>query len=195
MALRRTGSAGRAGGSGAAGRALLLFPALLALLASLPAGARAAEPDAVLAGSGIRYPGGFDADTVGEVRGRASGTVVPGSGPVRFRVDTDRESYHILASPPWYWKDLRVDLPDGSEVRVRGSKTLGKDMALYVVAQEVQLLPSGKSWRFRDESGYPLWKGRQGGAAAGSGMGGASPMRRGGGGFGGGFGGPGGRRR
>ena len=185
----------KAGGSGAAGRALLLIPALMALLVCLPAGARAAEPDTVLAGSGIRYPEGFDADTVGEVRGRVSGTEVPGSGPVRFRLATDRESYNILASPAWYWKDLRVELPDGSEVRVRGSKTLGKDMALYVVAQEVQLIPSGKSWLFRNADGHPLWKGRQGGPAAGSGMGGASPMRRGGGGIGGGFGGPGGRRR
>jgi hypothetical protein len=195
MALRRTGSVKSAGGGRAAGRALLLVPALLALLVCLPAGARGEEPDAVLPGSGIRYPGGFDADTVGEVRGRVSGTEVPGSGPVRFLVDTGGERYNVLASPPWYWKDLRVDLPDGSEVRVLGSKTLGRDMALYVVAQEVQILPSGKSWRFRDTDGFPLWKGRQGGPASGSGVGGASPMRRGGGGIGGGFGGPGGRRR
>lgn len=195
MALRRTGSAGRTGGSGAAVRALLLFPAFLALILSFPAGAHAADPDTVLAGSGIRYPGGFDPDTVGEIRGRVSGSSTPDEGPVSFRLSTGQESYIILASPPWYWKDIKVDLPDGFEARVRGSKTLGKDMALYVIAQEVQLLSSGKTWSFRDGDGYPLWKGRQG-VAAGSGMGGASPMRRGGGGgIGGGPGGPGGRRR
>jgi hypothetical protein len=182
-----------AGRGGAAWRAPLLIPALLALFLAFPAGAHSEEPDAVLAGSGIQYPGGFDADTVGEVRGRVSDSSIPGDGPVRFRVNTGRENYTVLASPPWYWKDLRVDLPDGSEVRIRGSKTLGKDMALYVVAQEVQLLPSGKRWVFRDGNGYPLWQGRKG-VAAGSGMGGVSPMRRGGG-IGGGPGGPGGRRR
>ncbi|MEW6719546.1 MAG: hypothetical protein AB1346_03760 [Thermodesulfobacteriota bacterium] len=181
------------GRSGAA-LAPLLVPALLALLLGFPSAARAAEADTVLAGSGIQYPGGFDPDTVGEVRGRISDSFIPGDGPVRFRVDTGRERYTVLASPPWYWKDVRVDLPDGSEVRVRGSKTLGKDMSLYVVAQEVELLSSGKSWVFRDGDGHPLWKGRKG-VAVGSGMGGASPMRRGGGGSGGGPGGPGGRRR
>ena len=195
MALRRTGSAGMTGGSGAAVRALLLFPAFLALILSFPAGARASDSDTVLAGSGIQYPGGFDPDTVGEIRGRASGYSTPDKGPVFFRLSTERESYTVLASPPWYWKDMKADLPDGSDVRVRGSKTLGKDMVLYVIAQEVQLLPSGKSWVFRDGDGYPLWKGRKG-VATGSGMGGASPMRRGGGGgVGGGPGGPGGRRR
>jgi len=191
MALRRTGSTEMTGGSRAAVRALLLF---LALILSFPAGVHAADPDTVLAGSGIRYPGGFDPDTVGEIRGRASGYSTPDEGPVFFRLSTERENYTVLASPPWYWKDIKADLPDGSDVRVRGSKTLGKDMVLYVIAQEVQFLPSGKSWVFRDGDGYPLWKGRKG-VAAGSGMGGASPMRRGGGGAGGGPGGPGGRRR
>jgi hypothetical protein len=193
MAPRRTGSEETGGGSGAAGRALLPAAAILALILSFPAATRAADSDTALAGSGIHYPGGFDPDTVGEVRGRVSGTSTPAEGPVVFRLATEKGVYNILTAPPWYWSDLRVDLPDGTEVRVRGSKTLGKDMALYVIAQEVSVLPSGKSWAFRDGNGSPLWKGR-GGAAAGGGMGGMSPMRRGGG-FGGGSGSRGGRGR
>ena len=81
MALRRTGSAGRTGGSGAAARALLLFPAFLAFILFSPAAAHAADPDTTLAGSGIHYPGGFDPDTVGEIKGRVSGATVPGKGP------------------------------------------------------------------------------------------------------------------
>jgi uncharacterized membrane protein YgcG len=190
--LLRTGKTGVAGRGGAAGAALLLSLAALALFLSFPATAQAADSGTVLEGSGIRYPGGFDPNTVGEIRGRASGLTVPKEGPVRFRLDTGRENYTVLASPPWYWKDLGIDLPDGSEVLVRGSKTLGKDMNLYVIAQEIRLLPSSKSWTLRDEDGFPRWKGH-GGAGSGSGAGGISPMRRGGGG-GGGMGG-GGRRR
>ena len=187
--LLRTGETGVAG-SRAAGAALLLSLAVLSLFQLLPSTAQAADTGTVLEGSGIRYPGGFDPNTVGEIRGRVSGLAVPKQGPVRFRLDTGQENYTVLASPPWYWKDLGIDLPAGSEVLVRGSKTLGKDMNLYVIAQEIRLLSSRKSWTLRDEDGFPHWKG-QGGAGSGNGTGGNSPMRRGGGGGPGG----GGRRR
>ncbi len=189
--LLRTGKTGLARRSKAAGAALLLFLAGLVSFHSFPATAQAADPGTVLEGSGIRFPGGFDPNTAGEIQGRVSGLAVPKEGPVRFRLDTGQENYTVLASPPWYWKDLRIDLPDGSEVRVRGSKTLGKDMNLYVIAQEIRLLSSEKSWTLRDEDGYPRWKGL-GGVGSGNGTGGISPMRRGG---GGGSGGVGGRRR
>lgn len=190
--LLRTGEAVVAGRRGAAGAALLLSLAAFLSFHSFPATAHAADSGTVLEGSGIHYPGGFDPNTTGEIRGRVSGLTLPERGPVRFRLETGRENYTVLASPPWYWNDLRIDLPDGSEVRVRGSKTLGKDLNLYVIAQEIRLLSSGTSWSLRDEDGFPYWKGR-GGAGSGSGTGGISPMRRGGG--GGGPGGAGGRRR
>ena len=121
--------------------------------------AQAQEKDITLEGSGIHYPGGFDPNTVGEVQGKAYGYAQPGSGPVHFRLDSGKESYTVLASPRWYWSDLGGTLSDGAGVRVRGSKSLGKDGNLYIIAQEVRLLPSGKTLVFRDESGYPLWKG------------------------------------
>jgi len=187
--LLRTGDTGAAVRGGAAGTALLLAAAVLVLFHPFPATAQTADSGTVLEGSGIRYPGGFDANTTGEIQGRVSGVTVPKQGPVRFRLDTGQEIYTVLASPPWYWKDLGIDLPEGSEVLVRGSKTLGKDMHMYVIAQEIRFLPSRKSWTLRDEDGFPQWK-RQGGAGSGNGQGGISPMRRGGGGPAGG-----GRRR
>jgi len=191
--LRRTGNAPSVGRGGAAVAALLLFLAALASIPSSRANAQDGDPDTTLNGSGIHYPGGFDPDTVGELRGKTSGLLVPERGPVRFRMDTGKDRYTVLAAPSWFWKDLRIDLPDGSEVRVRGSITLGKDMNLYVIAQEIRLLPSEDSWPLRDENGFPRWKGQRGGGA-GHGAGGASPMR-GGGGAGGGSGGMGGRHR
>ena len=144
----------------------------------------AQEKDFVLPESGIHYPGGFDANTIGEVRGKAFDPLTPTSGPVQFRLASERETYIVLASPQWYWKDLQVNLSNGTEVRVRGSKSLGKDGNLYIIAQELQILPDGKPLAFRGEDGYPLWKK----AAAGStgGRGGAGSSQRGmGGGFGG----------
>jgi hypothetical protein len=179
------------------GAALLALPLLFCATAFLPPvlqTAHAEDGDVVLQGSGVRYPGGFDPNTVGEVQGKAYGLAQPQHGPVRFRLEAGNDTYTVLASSGWYWKDLNAQLPDGSNVVVRGSKTLGSDMQLYVVAQKIRLLDSGRSLVLRDVAGKPLWKGQAGGASGTQGgfMGGSGSM---GGGFGGMGGGMGGRRR
>jgi hypothetical protein len=137
--------------------------------------AQAQEGDTVLEGSGIRYPGGFDPNTIGEVRGKAYGLSVPERGPVRFRLETGRETYTVLASPKWFWKELNAELPDGAEIRVRGSKTLGRDANLYIIAQKIRIGSSGRPMELRDHSGFPLWKGPK---AGGMGAPGGSRMSR-----------------
>jgi hypothetical protein len=103
------------------------------------------------------------------------------------------ETYTVLASPKWFWKDLNAELPDGAEIRVRGSKTLGRDANLYFIAQMIRMGSSGRPMDLRDDGGSPLWKGpKTGGMGAPGGFG--SPMR-GGGGMGSGPGGMGGQRR
>ena len=179
------------------GAVLLALPLLFCATAFLPPVLRTAhaeDGDVVLQGSGVRYPGGFDPNTVGEVQGKAYGITQPQNGPVRFRLESGNDTYTVLAFSGWYWKDLNAQLPDGSNVVVRGSKTLGSDMQLYVVAQKIRLLDSGRSLVLRDGAGKPLWKGQAGGASGTQGgfMGGSGSM---GGGFGGMGGGMGGRRR
>jgi len=168
------------------GRAALsaLLPVFLCVLFLFPAGgtALAAGNGTVLEGSGILYPGGFDPNTVGEVRGTARGVERPERGPMRFRLDSGKETYTVLVSPSWYWEDLRMGIPEGAEVSVRGSKTLGRDMGMYIIAQEIRVISSSQAWVFRDEKGFPLWKGQGGGMGVGGGSG--SPMLRGGGGKG-----------
>ncbi|MGE5248562.1 MAG: hypothetical protein ACM3L8_09465 [Verrucomicrobiota bacterium] len=192
MERRPAGETHRSGG-GRAGRPALLLLSLCAwFLASFAVAARAADDGTALEGSGIRYPGGYDANTVGEVRGTAHGLERPEHGPIRFRLDAGAETYTVLASPSWYWDDLRTEIPEGAEVKVRGSKTLGRDMALYIIAQEIRIPSSNRTWVFRDDHGLPLWKAQQGQTGIGGGSG--SPMFRGGGGRGqGGMGGRGGR--
>jgi hypothetical protein len=118
----------------------------------------AEEKDMVLEDSGIHYPGGFDPNTVGEIQGKASHFWKPEKGPIRFKLVTRFESYIILTSPPWYWNHLPVRIPEGAEVAVRGSKSVGRDGKLYIIASEIQLLPSGKILFFRGSDGCPLWK-------------------------------------
>jgi len=164
--------------------AALLSLSISAFIGAVAPPVWAQEKDTVLPESGIHYPGGFDANTLGEVRGKASDPVFPATGPVQFRLISERETYIVLASPKWYWKDLGVDLSAGKEVWVRGSKSLGKDGNLYIIAQELQILPHGESLAFRGEDGYPIWKRAAAGAGGGRGSAG-SPQRGMGSGFGG----------
>lgn len=139
------------------------------------------EQEAVLERSGVRYPEGFDINTVGEVRGKASGFRVPDAGPVTFTLSTRRDTYTVFASPKWYWEDLGIPAQDGLEVRVLGSKTLGMDGNLYVVAQELTVLSSGRSYAIRSVDGNPLWRGLRIGPG-GPGRAAEQPFRGGGGG-------------
>lgn len=140
----------------------------------------AGERERMFQDSGIRYPDGYDTHTVGEVQGRAENLHLPSSGPVSFDLRTKFEIYRVIASPPWYWEDLRVHLADGHNVRVIGSKSLGNDGKLYIIAQEIYLA-SGQSVMLRDKDGIALWKGGpRSGLNRGAGWGSSSSSGRGG---------------
>lgn len=115
--------------------------------------------DQVLPGCGICYPGGYDINTVGEVQGAIQELQAPAQGPVRFVVAGERERWVVLASPARFWESAGLSLVPGDGVTVRGSKTLGADGTLYLVAREI--LPSGSASPvlLRDPRGAPLWNG------------------------------------
>jgi len=119
----------------------------------------AQEKDAILSDSGIVYPGGYDLNTVGDVQGKIAGIIIPESGPVRMTLIASQETYIVLTSPNWYWKDMKATVPDGTEVSVRGSKSVGKDGNLYIIAQEIRVIGSKQTLVFRNESGKALWSG------------------------------------
>jgi hypothetical protein len=116
------------------------------------------EKDNVLEQSGIHYPDGFDPNTVGEVRGKAHGLLFAAIGPVRFYLTSNKETYTVIVSPRWYWEDLGIKIADGEEVRVTGSKSLGKDGNLYIIAQEIRIPAQNKSFIVRNDTGRPMWK-------------------------------------
>lgn len=143
-----------------------IFPLLLYLILylalSLAHTVQAEERNIVLEESGIHYPGGFDPNTVGEIQGKAFNLSKPERGPVRFQLSSDRGTYVILTSPHWYWHKIQAKIAEGTTVIVLGSKSFGLDGHLYIIAQEVQIVPSGRSLLFRGKDGIPLWKGSGG---------------------------------
>jgi len=113
--------------------------------------------------SGIHFPGGFDLNTVGSVNGKVIELHRPsGSGPVILQIETTWETYAVTTCPPWYWDELKMKLSAGEEIRITGSKSLGKDGRLYIVAQEIYLAGQGKTIILRSKAGTPLWNGPHG---------------------------------
>ena len=166
--------------------AVLLFLFLL-LFCALPQQPEA--KDQTLEQSGILYPGGFDQNTVGEVRGIAHDVFLPASGPVRFYLTSNKDTYTVIVSPPWYWEDLGIEITDGEKVSVTGSKSLGKDGNLYIIAQEIKIPAQNKSFIVRNSStGRPLWRGTGQGRGSGGARRGFGSPSRGFGGMGGGMG-------
>jgi hypothetical protein len=147
-----------------------LLSLFLCLLVISPA--FAAEQGKTFEQSGIHFPGGFDLNTVGEVNGKITGLNRPaGNGPVIVSLETLWEKYAIATCPPWYWDELKIKFSMGEEVRVIGSKSLGKDANLYIIAQEIHFIEQGKIIMLRSKTGTPLWNGLHGKADSQSGSG------------------------
>jgi hypothetical protein len=147
--------------------AFALLCSIVCIVSLTYAGPAAATDDAVLEPSGIRYPEGYDINTVGQIQGTVSGFDQPADGPVRFSLRSTRENYTVIVSPYWFWSDFNVDIADGEEVSVIGSKSLGKDGNLYIIAREIRITATGKTLALRNENGRPLW--RRGGRGPGGG--------------------------
>jgi hypothetical protein len=141
---------------------LLGIAALLAALAPPVAFAQEGgqEREEVLPGSGIRYPMGYDADTEGVVEGRVLRVEVPGRGPVVVRLESSGRPVTVLTAPGWFWDQGDWKPAAGDLVRVFGSKSVGADGELYVVAREIHPAADGCGCAVRDEQGRPLWRGR-----------------------------------
>jgi hypothetical protein len=137
----------------------LCLTALFAAVTPRAARAQEQEPEVILPSCGIRYPGGYDPNTVGVVSGRIAAIDRPERGPVSFRLDTGHESYTVLAAPAWYWDEQRLAIAIGDAAQVKGSKSLGADGKLYLLAREISVSGSDRPYVLRDARGKPTWSG------------------------------------
>lgn len=140
-------------------RSLLLLVTVIVLTPLAALRAQEQEPEVTLPACGIRYPGGYDPNTVGVAEGRVAALARPDQGPVSFRLETAGEAYAVLAAPAWFWEDRKIMIANGDRVRVKGSKTMGADGNLYLVAQEITVSGAEKPEVLRDAGGKPVWSG------------------------------------
>jgi hypothetical protein len=106
---------------------LLCLAAMLVLTPTMARPAQDEEPETMLPACGIRYPGGYDPNTVGVIEGRVAALNRPEQGPVSFRLEAAGETYTVLAAPAWFWEDRKIMIANGDRVRAKGSKTMGAD--------------------------------------------------------------------
>jgi hypothetical protein len=149
--------------------------------------------------SALDLESGYDVNTVTTVTGRIL-SVQTGleRRNVQLEIDTDGERMMVVLGPRRYLAEQGVELKEGDEVRVRGSKAQGRDGILYILAREVTETGKGAAITLRDEGGFPNWaggnmgRGNGPGGGRGFGSGGVGGGGVGGGGVGGGVGGRGG---
>ncbi len=137
----------------------LLLAAAIALTPAAAVRAQEQEPEMNLPACDIRYPGGYDPNTVGVVEGRVASFDQPEWGPVSFRLEVGGDIYTVFAAPAWYWADRKLRLAPGDRVRVKGSKSMGADGNLYLVAREISLPGADGPVVLRDLLGKPAWSG------------------------------------
>lgn len=138
---------------------LLSLVVMIVLAPAACARAQEQEPEVTLPACGIRYPGGYDPNTVGVVEGRVAAFGHPAQGPVSFHLASAGETYTVLAAPAWFWEQRRIVIANGDRVSVKGSKTMGADGNLYLVAREITVSGAEKPEVLRDARGKPVWSG------------------------------------
>ena len=116
----------------------------------------AADQEGAFEQSGIHFPGGFDLNTVGDLSGKATGLSRPvGNGPVILNIETAWEKYAVVTCPPWYWDELKIKVSVGEEIRVIGSKSLGKDGQSLCHRPGNTLRRTGKNNHAEKQNRYP----------------------------------------
>ncbi len=128
----------------------ILFPLIILLVAfSTPAGAE----------SDIKE--GYDENTELSIRGTVIESLREMKGPLLIRLRFRARSYMVITAPPWYLHEENVILRENSEVEVVGSKYIGRDGNLYIVARQLRNPETGRVIMLRDSTYRQLWKGHR----------------------------------
>lgn len=151
----------------------LLLIIFIFVIAAFPPFVLSIDTTKTLENSGIRYPEGFDVNTVGEVKGKVQSLIRPEKGPVIFDLLTASETYKVIAAPSWFIDDLKIKMAEGDEIRIVGSKAVGKDSNLYIVARDIYAAGSSRPVSIRDSSGEAQWRSSSGSTGSRGGYGGS----------------------
>lgn len=109
--------------------------------------------------SGLDVAAGFDVNTITTVAGTVM-TLPERKGDEQHTVMTvaaPQGAVSVVLGPWWYWEKQAFTVTTNQALAITGSLAQGKDGALYLFAQRIEIGGSGETVTLRSESGTPLW--------------------------------------
>jgi hypothetical protein len=102
---------------------------------------------------------GYDENTEIKIAGTVTQVVPRARGPVTIIIRTVNRDYMVITGPQWFIVQEGFNLKAGDILRVTGSKFIGRDGNLYIVARKIKDSSTGKVLRLRDSNLLPFWRG------------------------------------
>jgi hypothetical protein len=103
----------------------------------------------------------YDENTELTVRGSVVEAKRETPGPFVIKLRTKNMIYNVVTAPPWYLTREQIVLREGLELEVTGSKYIGKDGNLFLLARQITDISTGKVIILRDTHCRPLWHGHR----------------------------------
>ena len=112
---------------------------------------------------------GYDENTEINVSGTILEITPHTRGPVIVRLSSKGRVYNIKTAPLWYLAKENITFVTGAQIEVMGSKYVGTDGNLYLMARQIKDPTTGQIIMMRDSACRPLWWGdRRGGGPQGT---------------------------
>ena len=112
---------------------------------------------------------GYDENTEITVSGTILEITHHMRGPVIVRLSSRGRVYNIKTAPLWYLAKENITFVTGAQIEVMGSKYVGTDGNLYLMARQIKDPATGQTFVMRDSACRPLWWGdRRGGGPQGT---------------------------
>lgn len=110
--------------------------------------------------SGLDLDRGYDVNTVAMVTGKVSTPPYSGDREITFvDISNSSEKLHLAVGPSSYWEKHGIKLALNDEVYARGSKTQGRDGAIYMLVRKLENRTTGSQIELRTEQGEAVWNG------------------------------------
>jgi hypothetical protein len=102
---------------------------------------------------------GYDENTALTVKGTVLQVMTGQRGPVMIVLKTVNKDYTVITAPPRFLEQEGISFEAGALYEIKGSKYIGRDGTLYLIAGRLKNLVTGKVTLLRDEDNRPLWSG------------------------------------
>jgi hypothetical protein len=108
--------------------------------------------------SGLDFNQGYDMNSVTTMTGRVVSPPHAGdAGHVVIVIQSGTDMVHLVVGPTQFWKKNGIPVSFNDNITVKGARAQGDDGRLYLLAQKINNLSTGKRTSVRDDLGMPAW--------------------------------------